>query len=465
MTASGSREQSALFGILLLAAGVRISMLFLFQGHGLTIWDERDYDKLATSITERGEFAYESGRPVAIRPPLYPALVAVLYGAFGLHSYQAVRLCQILLSLGTLLLVYDLGARLFCKRIGLWAAGWYALYPSLILYCGLILTETLFTFLLVLFLWMLSRAVDHGSWRRLLIAGVILGLAALTRSVLWLFSVPLGLLLLFYWPGSVVRRITAAAVLAIAFAMTLAPWAIRNTLLEDTFVAVDTMGGRNLMMGNYEHTPFARAWATIAIEGDDSWHRVLHRKHPEAAIMSQGQIDKLALREGILYAANHPWLTLQRDLVKLVAFWGLERELVAGVTHESFGKWSAPATVAFALVVMGAYAATILLVVFGVLLVPANNRFLLILIVTTVAYVCALHTLSFGHSRYHLPLMPLLFPFAAAACVGRKEIWQKRGTRVFCVAVFFVSAMLVAWVAEAAIQDWDRIVKILCGVI
>ena len=48
------------------------------------------------------------------------------------------------------------------------------------------------------------------------------------------------------------RRIALAAVVFVAYAAVVGPWAIRNTRLQGVVTIVDTMSGLNLRMGNYE---------------------------------------------------------------------------------------------------------------------------------------------------------------------------------------------------------------------
>jgi 4-amino-4-deoxy-L-arabinose transferase-like glycosyltransferase len=463
MTVSTVNHRLALTIIVGLAVATRLALVASFGDQPLAIWDERDYDVLASNLVKYGEFAFEPGKRVSLRPPLYPGIVAAVYSVAGIGNHQAVRYIQIVLAGATVLLVYDLGRRLFDSRIGLCAAAWYAFYPSLVAYCGLLLTETLFTFLLVATLCALTRAVSNDSLRYVALAGVLLGLAALTRSVLWLFPGPAILLLANYWPGSLPRRLFASAVFAGAFAAALAPWSMRNSELERTFIAVDSMGGRNLMMGNYEHTPLARTWAAIEIEGEQSWHQVLRRKRPEAAGMTQGQFDKLAMREGIRYALANPGLTLQRDAIKFLAFWGLERELIAGVMQGRFGAWSKLGVAAAGAAIAGTYAASLVLALFGLFLFAPKDRFLRAAIVTTVLFICALHTLSFGHSRYHLPLMPLLFPFSAVALLRFREAWNRRRSIPFRIAFGLSVLLVLGWVWEAYLQDKEWIDRILGG--
>src|SRR5437588_753867 len=136
-------------------------------------------------------------------------------------------------------------------RLGLWLAALYAFYPSLLGFNNLLLTEVLFTFLLSAFCYLVVLFFRREHLSYLLAAGVVLGLATLSRSVLWLFPPVFALYLLIFWKASWLRRLLAVAAVAVPFAAIIAPWAVRNSKLERTFVAIDTMGGRNFMMGNY----------------------------------------------------------------------------------------------------------------------------------------------------------------------------------------------------------------------
>src|SRR5262249_42270825 len=145
----------------------------------------------------------------------------------------------------------------------------------------------------------LARGLRRNSIGSLALFGVLLGLAALTRSILWLFPPILGVFLLFAWKGSFGHRLLAVAVPVAPFALTIAPWAYRCTRLEKTFVAIDTMGGRNFMTGNYQYPPLFRSWDAIALEGEKSWYHEVFAAYPPSEWDTQGKRDKLALRQGL----------------------------------------------------------------------------------------------------------------------------------------------------------------------
>jgi hypothetical protein len=354
--------------------------------------------------------------------------------------------------------VYRLGAALFGGRTAALAAALVCLYPSLLGFDNLLLTEVLFTCLLCVFCMLVLRALRTQSLWLVALAGVVLGLAALTRSVLWPFGVVLANFLLIAWRGRFSRRLAAAA-LALAFtSLTLAPWAIRNTLQEHTFVVVDSMGGRNFMLGNYEFTPLYRMWDAVSLQGDHNWYSVLESEHApgELDMATQGQIDQAALRHGLAFVAGHAALTAERDVVKFFDLWGLERELVGAAGLGYFGPMSTAGVVLLTALIFGSYIGAVLLGIVGAVMAPPADRrsyaFLLILI----GFVCLIHIATYGHSRYHLPLMPIVLLFAASAWVNRRAIWSRRGSRRWWLASAASTVLVSSWLLEVLVVDAAR---------
>jgi 4-amino-4-deoxy-L-arabinose transferase-like glycosyltransferase len=442
---------------------LRLLLWLWFDGGGIHIWDERDYNRLAIALSTHGEFAFEPGTLTSMRPPLYPATVAALYRMFGLESFQAVRLFQAGLSLLTVLLVYRLGRELVSRRAALWLAALYCFYPSLLVYNALLLTEVLFTFLLAAAYCALVVSFKRRLPGLLVIAGGLLGLAALTRSVLWLLPPFLGVFLLLTWKGSVRQRMFASLALLVPFVATITPWTIRNTSLQRTFITIDTMGGRNFMMGNYRFTPLYRSWDAISVKGEESWFSQLCSSHPQAKGSSQGVIDKLALDHGFKFVFENPALTLKRDLVKLLDFWGLERELIAAAGQGFFGPIPIPVFILLTVVVIGSYAAVAILGIFGAVMTPPADRRMHGLFLLVIVFICGMHTIVFGHSRYHLPIIPLVLLYSANAIVNLPAIWKQRSRWSFRLAGGLSGLLVAGWLWTILAVDLQRYLEMVRG--
>jgi len=253
----------------------------------------------------------------------------------------------------------------------------------------------------------------------------------------------------------------AGAAFVAAFAATVAPWAVRNTQLQKTFIVIDAMGGRNFMMGNYQYTPLYRSWATIEIEDERSWLHEVVTTYPKEERGTQGKLDKLAMRQAVKFVTAHPGLTAQRDVVKFFDFWGLERELVAGGERGFFGGLPRPVLVLLTLLICGAYAFALFAGVFGAFLAPPADRRLHLFLLLLMAFICGLHTLAFGHSRYHLPLMPLVILFAASAVVHRRDLWAGRRGWRFWLAAGACAVFAGGWVWMIVAVDGQHILNLL----
>ena len=454
--------RSPLLWILIGAAVVRLLLWAWFWDRPIRIEDEQDYHTIATNLVTRGEYALVEGTPTSLRPPLYPALLAGAYRVFGVGNFVMARLLQSAFSLVLVVLTYRLATTLYNRRVASWAAGFVAFYPSLLGFDNLILTEVLFTTLLVAACDALVRARRQRSLALVGLSGLLLGLGALTRSVLWPTIVPFGLWMLLGWGGRAGPRLLATGALVVAFVLTLAPWSIRNTKLEESFQTVDTMGGRNFMMGNYEHTPTYRGWAVIGLAGERNWFSVLRKAHSDVGKTTQGQRDKLAMKYGARYIRQHPGQTLKRDIAKFFDFWGLERTLIAGAAEGYFGP-PAPswAIVLLTLVIFGTYVPSLFLGTFGAVLRPPDDRWAHALLLLTMALICGAHTVTFGHPRYHLPLMPLVLIYAAAAVVDLPAIARSWRRPAFWLAVGLCAMFLVGWVWGILGPDSERFLKFL----
>ena len=106
--------------------------------------------------------------------------------------------------------------------------------------------------------------------------------------------------------GRLPRRVLLPALVFAGYAVIVAPWAMRNTRLQGVFTIVDTMGGINLRMGNYEYTPDDRMWDAVPRcaatgAGCTGWRPSC----PDQAV-TEGQKEKWAQRKAIDVHAGAP---------------------------------------------------------------------------------------------------------------------------------------------------------------
>jgi len=290
--------------------------------------------------------------------------------------------------------------------------------------------------------------------------GCALGLAALTRSILWPFPIVLCPLAFFSLHGNWKSRAQLVLYLLLGYVLVVAPWAVRNTRLQGVFTVVDTMGGLNLLMGNYAHTPLNRAWAAVSFTGEKSWSADLPPAPPDGSRWTEGRKEKWAARKAVTYMLAHPALTLQRAAIKCANFWGLERVIIAGWLEGFYHppRWFA---VLEAVAITLAYTLTMLLASLGFFLALPANRTAHFFLVSVIVFVCGVHTVVFGHERYHLPLMPFLLLYAAAAIRQRSWLRLREGMRTATAPVLTCLLLLGIWGRELLFVETGQVRELL----
>jgi hypothetical protein len=195
-------------------------------------------------------------------------------------------------------------------------------------------------------------------------------------------------------------------------------------------------------------------WDAVGLTGKQSWIYAYTQEHPGES-PTEGQKEKWAQAKAVAYVRANPGMTLRRDLIKFADFWGLEREFVAGVQQGLFAppKWFAGvATIAIVL----AYPLIAVLGAAGMWLAAPEWRVNLLLLIPVVA-ITGIHTIVFGHSRYHVPLEPILMLFASAALVMPQGMPWRARPLVVGGALLTVALLVSIWLREVLIVDADRI--------
>ena len=434
--------------ILLTGLAIRIPFLFLTWKAPLKIVDEQHYNGMALYFAQTGKFGVKVKTAdfktteflTSIRPPMYIWTVAGFYKILGTDNpavvQLSVRIFQVLISLLTVWLIYRIGLKAFKSEMtALIGAGLFCFYPSMVMQNFMILTETEFTFFLVLTLFFIinlfpdkTEVTDESGENYPLtfktalpnaaFCGLFLGLGALTRSILWLAIPCVFLFILLFQKSKWTIRFTSAAVVLAVSAAVIAPWVVRNTMLHKTLTIIDCMSGRNLMMGNYEYTPLYRAWDAIHQEGEKDWYSVLRTKYKNIDPMTQGQKDKLAGKYAKEFMMSHPVLTLQRFGMKALCFWQLERSTAALFAHGDVRGVKSEDSKHLSIIVAGInmmyYVLVFSTAIFGVFFAPPKQWRVHLLFLCVVGLFWGVHALVFAHSRYHLPLTPLLCLYSAS---------------------------------------------------
>jgi hypothetical protein len=251
--------------LLMLALAVRVVAIIATPGY-LPIHDDHDYDRLACWVSEHGvppdrvppapgpSSCAERGHPgplTAYRPPLWPLTLGGTYAvaeALGVPRWTAGRVLQAVIGTIVVALTGAIAARLWGATVGLLAMALGAVSLPLVLDGSTLISEPLFVALelgAVLAVLRHRRRPSGVGWA--VAAGLLVGLAALTRSSGALLAVPLIVAIAARPPG---RRLLGVAVFAAAAVLIVAPWTLRNAVVLGAFVPVSTETGPTLV-GTY----------------------------------------------------------------------------------------------------------------------------------------------------------------------------------------------------------------------
>jgi 4-amino-4-deoxy-L-arabinose transferase-like glycosyltransferase len=344
------------------------------------------------------------GQATAFYPPGYSAFLAPFYLFLG-DSVAVGRLANAIAGALLVFPVYGVGRLLAGAGAARLAAGGVAVLPSLLLWTPVLLSETLFTLLFASALWAALEAAGKDGRALLLLAGgfgLLTGLAALVRGPA-IVLLPIGIV---WWlaaaPGKRAAPAAGAVALAAAFVVLL-PWAVRNAIVLDSPVLLSTNLGYNLRVG---HAPYATGrYVTRA----DLWAEPA-RDFRELELL----FNRTGARRALLYAVDNRGRELELAVRKVAGLWRSDSHGLDWV--ESFGRTPLPAGVrpALSLVVDMSYYLTLALAAAGALALRGRAPCCGFVAAVLIAWT-GLHILFFGEPRYHLPLLALLLPLAAAA--------------------------------------------------
>jgi hypothetical protein len=318
------------------------------------------------------------------------------------------------------------------------AAAIVAAYPALVLSSVYVMPEGLYAVAVVACV----VAVRHRAAWWAAVAGGVAGAAILTRSVgLALIAAPLATWTVEAWRGGVPSRVAVRrmALFAVATALVVTPW-LRFTARVAGGPLLDTTSGVNLLLGNHDG-------ANGRLELDQE-ARLRARYLAGASSAADG--NRRAIAAGMSWAVDHPADWGRLALAKLGHLFGLEgREHAWVYAHGFFGP-RPPATVAlWAWLLIGSFPLLCVAAAAGVARAAGPLRPAHVAIGAVIVATAALHVVSFGESRFHLPLIPLLAVLASLQpATWHARLDSRRHAARGVAAAVVVAALMTAWIPQ-----------------
>jgi 4-amino-4-deoxy-L-arabinose transferase-like glycosyltransferase len=401
--------------------------------------DAGAYARIAESLYRDGSFdarppgASREVQPASSYAPGLPLFVAGLYELSGGVHLTFALVVLALFGAGAIPLTFLLGRRLAGPVAGLIGAAVIAIYPALLDYQGLLLTEPLAAFLLSAALVVFFCAADRLSPWRWLGSGALLGSLALVRPEYLAVAVllPLAWLAREGLRGQLRHSAALAGFSLLGTALILAPWTIRNEISLHRTVPISTGGGKALFIGTY-----------LKADGDGPKLRELllsERPALRARLSRGGPVDdpnRFVLERVLNHVAAERYPGLETD----AALGRIGREnLVDDITEEpvafagmlvdkAYESWTDSAR---AMMEREPWRALqlgmILLALLGLAVLAVRRRFEAAILGLVLVYMTAVGALLIASPRRELVVLPVLAALAGVgvtACTDSLARWR-----------------------------------------
>jgi tetratricopeptide (TPR) repeat protein len=375
------------------------------------------------------------------QPPLYIYCIAFICWLFPADYFVAIRLFQIVLGVLSCALVYLIALRTFSSPTARLAAIAAALCGTSIYFEGELLAVPLEIALNLFLVYrlLLARATDDKyHW---IIAGLLAGLAALTRPNVLLFIAVFVLWQLFAKSNrsqEVRSRLIAPALLLASTALVILPVTIRNYTLEPDPVLISSNGGINFYIGNSGHYD-----EKVAIHPGMRWEEMamepVRLGHKTAAAKSA-----YFFKRSLAYIAQHPLDYAATLAKKTYLFWsGPELKRNQDIYYArhfssllSILLWDHMVSMPFGLVgplaLMGLFFSW-----------QRKDDGITLLRLYAFSYTVSV-LLFFAVARYRMPILPIFILFAAEASLA---LYHRLRQRPFTenIAALSSLAILSVW--------------------
>ncbi|KEO81136.1 hypothetical protein EL26_22385 [Tumebacillus flagellatus] len=418
--------------ILAVGFGLRLWMILALGDKLMTDYDDKMYVQSARRLLEAGVFTFGSyiDQPTVFIPPLFPLLLSGLFAIFGSGEtgLQAARIVVALMGTGSLLLVVRLGGMLFGRmtvqasgewfgsrtvveakssksgiNAGLIAAGALAVYPPYMLVNCALLTETMFTLLVLWFFIQLFRAVESKEWRDFVWAGLLLGLATYARPTIALLPIAVGVYLWFRRDFRFKQAFLVGTVLVAMLFAVLSPWIVRNYLDFHRIIPLTKASGNPFLTGTYiNHDVWANGHDEEFPDYPKGWKKV-----PGNLVATDDLLMSLGKQHLKEQFESDPWAMVKwYTWGKFKAYWDGTFDW-ADVLKEWRGTLHNVHRVMLGISLLGMIWAFV-----------RRERYAWMMALW-MAYFTALHMVYVTSPRYALPLLPFVFLYGAYVFVRK----------------------------------------------
>lgn len=434
----GRARLAALLAVCALGLGLRLD--YAIRAPFTPVDDARAYARIARGLYEDGEFRQSGPQASHLQPatnysPGLPFVVAGVYELAGNPDETAARIVLALLGALAVPLAFALGRRFGGPNAGLVATLPLAIYPALLEYQGMLMTEPLGATLLAATTLCFLKACESRRPATFAGSGLLLGALVMVRPEFLVFVVLLPALAAIHLARRTSWRHVAlpAGAIALAACLVILPWTIRNLVVLDRFVPVSTGGGQALFEGSYiDAGPDPQNIQATILAQHPELRRQLVREHSPRPPSGSGPfyLDQVV---AALATQEHPGVRTDAALAQMGRHAYVENLIHRPVDLSEFvAKKAARVWVFGARRVMEKpgwklfHWALMTLALIGLIVGLVRRRFDFVVIATILIVVTAIQAIFVASPRRTLLLLPLVCSLAGFGAVW---LWGKREIR------------------------------------
>lgn len=309
--------------IIFIVAGIALRLAIIFTTKSHISPELFEYEDVIQNLLSGKGFVYYNEKfQTNYYAAIHPLFTLLCFGIYLVtqHSFLALEVFQILISMATGYLIYRMGKETFNEEAGLVAAMLTIFHPGQIIYSTIkIMSPVLDTFFFVLVTFWILKTKKDPKLRNFILLGIFVGLGTLARGTL-IVCLPIAiiyyLLVLSLKKVQIFKKISLIFLFAL---IVLSPWWIRNYFIFKTPVYMTTESmGYTLWVGFNE-----KATGTLyTLEGKTQWEEC--PQELKKRILSQkDEIAQQSIfrKEALSFIQRNPIKSLILYLKRVLYFW------------------------------------------------------------------------------------------------------------------------------------------------
>ncbi len=252
--------------------------------------------------------------PTQFYEPIFPLLLAGLYKVFGERADYVYIAFQMLFGSWICVLIYKLAQQLGAKAGAMWAGLFACIYPSMVFYSIVLMTDMLFFLLLLYTVLQGFRYQEKRSLGNLIGLSILIAATTLTRSVA-IVAVPIIALAILFQAGGLAGRLKHVVVFSLIVSCLFGLWMVRNYRTFQEFSLLPSKGAFNFWetMAGLPNLILERERANIRQLAQTPWdYARVQKLYPELK-----RVDLLFLPQDEAWADSEPQRARQLTQITL----------------------------------------------------------------------------------------------------------------------------------------------------